>query len=410
MPAGAFDVRIDMRLCLTPENPGNSSHFFRARNVRFMACEMNRSGNKQTEPAMFSNATSRLWRGVAIRTLVAFTVLAPSTVLGVHAAEVAAKDAEFGGSCAMGLAEGKRIKTDCKINWQAPDGKSYCFGNEDSKVTFLKDPVANIAKARETFAAAQADSTGSDMGKFSAGDVETFIKGEIENAAAKNAGVFAVNDSMAGQTLSLKFEKVDFVRTLHGYGFFPDVLFADKDDPGKKYLIDFWVRPKGGKLAIMDTRVYKAPRKESEKWIMMARLPKPWWWIPASEHPGASETKRGWEIMSALHEHISEKRAEGGGNYRLKDDKTGEELILDFVGIHQPVRKLKEDGRYFACTDFRKVGSTEEYYDIDFWMDDKTGKMTVGGVRVHKVPTLEDGNFIQMPRYQFDPKTFDVVP
>lgn len=142
----------------------------------------------------------------------------------------------------------------------------------------------------------------------------------------------------------------------------------------------------------------------------MTRSPKPWWWIPASEHPGESEVKRGWEVMSSLHEHIASERAKGGGVYKLKDDKTGEEIALDFVGIHQPVRKLKEDGRYFACTDFRRQGTTDQYYDIDFWLDEKSGKIAVGGVRLHKVPTLEDGNFVQMPRYSFDPKTFDVVP
>ena len=95
---------------------------------------------------------------------------------------------------------------------------------------------------------------------------------------------------------------------------------------------------------------------------------------------------------------------------KIKDDKTGEELALDFVGIHQPVRKLKEDGRYFACTDFRKPGANDQYYDIDFWLDEKSGKIMVGGVRVHKVPELRDGNFVEIPRYQFDPKTFNVVP
>ena len=320
------------------------------------------------------------------------------------------KDAEFGGSCAMGLAEGKRIKTDCKINWKSTDGKTYCFGNEDSKTTFLKDAGGNIAKARETFAVAESGATGNDMGKFAAGDVEAFLQAEIASTAEKNGGLYPVNDAMMGQTLSLKFEKVDFVRTLHGYGFFPNVVFADKDDPAKRYQIDFWVRPKDGKLSILDTKVYKAPKKEGDKWTMFTRLPKPWWWIPASEHPGKSETKRSWEIMSALHDHVVVKRAEGGGTYKLKDDKTGEELALDFVGIHQPVRKLKENGQFFACTDFRKAGSKDEFYDIDFWLDEKTGKITVGGVRVHKVPTMEDGNMIQMPRYQFDPKTFDAVP
>ncbi len=336
--------------------------------------------------------------------LVSFVVVAPAGI--GHAAEP-----EFGASCAMGLADGKRTKTDCTVNWSGKDGKVYCFGNEDSKAAFLKDPEINLRKAKEHFAMADAEPASVvDMGKFSAEDVTAFIEAHIKAASETGGGLFPVSDAMLGQTLALKLDKVDFVRTLHGYGFFPNVVFTDKDDAAKKYQIDFWVKPKGGKLDIVDVRVYKAPKKEGETWVMLTRQPKPWWWIPASEHPGESEVKRGWEIMSALHGHIAAERAKGGGVYKLKDDKTGEELAMDFVGIHQPVRKLKEDGRFFACTDFRKQGSKDEYYDIDFWLDDKSGKITVGGVRVHKVPTLEDGHFIQMPRYTFEPKTFDVVP
>ena len=188
------------------------------------------------------------------------------------------------------------------------------------------------------------------------------------------------------------------------------MIFHAKDDAAKKYLVDFWVRPKDGKLALMDVRVFKAPKKEGEKWITMTRQPKPWWWIPASEHPGKSETKRGWEVMSAIEEHVLTERAGNNGVFKLKDDKTGEVLALDFIGLHQPVRRLKEDGRFFACSDFRKQGSTDEYYDIDFWLEEKDGKISVKEVRVHKVPVLEDGSYVQVSRYSFDPKTFEVVP
>lgn len=321
-----------------------------------------------------------------------------------------ANEPEFEGACAMGLAEGKRIKTSCSVTWAAEDGKTYCFNSEDSRAFFLKDPAGNLAKAKETFAAADASSTGSDMDKFTPEAAREFIEGVITAAAEKNGGLFAVNDDMMGKTLSLKFLGVDFVRTLHGYGYFPNVNFADSADEQKRYQVDFWVKPKDGRLALVDTRVYKAPRREGDRWTMITRSPKPWWWIPASEHPGESEVKRGWEVMSALHEHIAAERAKGGGVYTIKDDKTGEDIPMEFVGIHQPVRKLKEDGRYFACTDFRKKGTTDHYYDIDFWLDEKNGKITVGSVRLHKVPALADGNFIQMPRYSFDPKTFDVVP
>lgn len=341
----------------------------------------------------------------SLRSMVFLAALATTPIVPSRGAEP-----EFGGQCAMGLAEGKRIKTDCRVNWMAPDGRLFCFGNEDSKAVFLKDPESNIRRAAEQFAMEDEGSSADEMGKYSADDVRAFIEGEIAAAAAQNGGLFPVDDSVLGRTLSLKLVAVDFVRTLHGYGFFPNVVFADSTDPDKKYQVDFWVKPKGGKLRIVDVRIYKAPRKEGDKWVQMTRQPKPWWWIPASEHPGESEIKRGWEIMSALHEHIVSERAKGGGTYKLKDDKTGEELSLEFVGIHQPVRKLKQDGRFFACTDFRKAGSKDEYYDIDFWLDEKSGKITVGDVRVHKVPTLEDGNYVQIPRYSFDPTTFEIVP
>jgi hypothetical protein len=318
---------------------------------------------------------------------------------------------EFDGTCAMGLAEGKRIKTSCKVKWINPKGgKAYCFTTEDSKAVFLKDVDGNLAKANETYAAAKVEDTGAEMGKFTAEDATKFIEGEIASAAAKNGGLFAVEDAYLGRTLALRFVKVDFVRTLHGYGFFPNTLFADKDDASKKYQVDFWLKPKGGKLRVVDVRLYKAPKKEGDKWVMFTRHPKPWWWIPASEHPGESEVKRGWEVMSALHEHINAERSKGGGVYKLKDDKTGEEIDMEFIGIHQPVRKLKKDGRYFACTDFRKKGSKDQYYDVDFWLDEKSGKLKVGEMRIHKAPRLEDGNYVQIPRYSFDSKTFDVVP
>jgi hypothetical protein len=48
------------------------------------------------------------------------------------------------------------------------------------------------------------------------------------------------------------------------------------------------------------------------------------------------------------------------------NDKTGRELKLEFVDTHQPVRQLDDDGHYFACTDFRVVGTKDQIYDIDF--------------------------------------------
>lgn len=317
--------------------------------------------------------------------------------------------AEFGGMCVAGLAAGKRVQTDCSVNWRS-EGKTYCFSGDDAKAGFLKDPQGILAKAKERFAAADAENAESVMAHFTSADAQALVDDVIKKAAERNGGIYPLKDALTGQTVPLVYDKIDFTRTIHGYGFFPDVIFHAKDDPAKKYLVDFWVRPEAGKLSILDVRIYKAPKKEGAAWIMMTRQPKPWWWIPASEHPGESEVKRGWEVMSAIESHVLTERNASEGSFKLKDDKTGEEITLEFVGLHQPVRRLKENGRFFACSDFRKKGTTDQFYDVDFWLDEKDGTLKVTEARLHKVPVLEDGSYTQVPRYSFDPQTFDVVP
>jgi hypothetical protein len=81
------------------------------------------------------------------------------------------------------------------------------------------------------------------------------------------------------------------------------------------------------------------------------------------------------------------------------------------VDTHQPVRQLDSDGHYFACTDFRVVGTKSEIYDIDFWVTDKNGAMSVDQAKVHKVPELKEGQWVQVPRYEWkDLGTSHVVP
>jgi YHS domain-containing protein len=53
---------------------------------------------------------------------------------------------QFNNMCAEGLALHKEIKTDCSING-VYQGKTYCFGSEQAKQDFMKDPAANLAKA-----------------------------------------------------------------------------------------------------------------------------------------------------------------------------------------------------------------------------------------------------------------------
>ncbi len=63
----------------------------------------------------------------------------------------AAFSGEYGDHCAASLAAGKLFKTQCLIS-TVYEGKTYCFGSEEGKDTFLENPKAIIAKANENYA------------------------------------------------------------------------------------------------------------------------------------------------------------------------------------------------------------------------------------------------------------------
>jgi YHS domain-containing protein len=78
------------------------------------------------------------------------SALAGAFVLGAATVALAATG-QFDNMCAEGLALNKEIKTDCSVN-AAYKGKTYCFGNEQAKTDFMKDPAANLAKAESFYA------------------------------------------------------------------------------------------------------------------------------------------------------------------------------------------------------------------------------------------------------------------
>jgi len=319
------------------------------------------------------------------------------------AATALAAEGEFGDSCAMGLADGQIVQTDCSVNWTDEDGRVYCFSSESSKEAFLKDPEGNIAKAKEFLEEQEAKEARGEK-VFKEKDVNARVMEVIEERS--DGGAFVFHDPKLDEDLKLEFEEIKHVRGMEGYGWFANVILHDQEEPKKQYALDFWLRPEGSELTLMDIRVQKGPRRDGDGYFMISRLPVAWWWLPVQEHPGSIEGARAWQVMSAIHEYILENKDEDG-NITVTDEKTGEDLKLQFVEIHRPVRHLKDEGDYFACTDFRKPGSKDEYYDLDFWVDEKTGKLKVNKVKVHKVPVQEDGIWTQVDRYTFEGMDFE---
>jgi hypothetical protein len=121
---------------------------------------------------------------------------------------------------------------------------------------------------------------------------------------------------------------------------------------------------------------------------------------PRSEAPTDQRAYYVEDIKSAMMKYI-ETTVDDEAIFHLRDDKTGEKLALRFVRIHDPVRQIGSD-IYFACTDFHVVGEPDKLYDLDFWMNDKTGELKIYQSKVHKEPrwSLLYGWYKQ-PRYTF---------
>jgi len=232
--------------------------------------------------------------------------------------------------------------------------------------------------------------------EFSQEDASSAVHAYID-AKVRQDGSFRYKDQQADALLELDLDGIRLVRRIHGYGFFVSADFHAKGEPAKPYDLDFWL--KEDKPEIVDVRIHKAPKREGEAWKLVTRNPVPWWWIPATEHPGETEEKKSWQVESAVNEYVATKAKDGV--LVLKDDKTGEQRTLDFVEIHRPLRRI-EGGSYFACSDFREHGSTDKFYDIDFWLTEKDGELAVTEARIHKEPKNEDGVWVQVPRYNFE--------
>jgi hypothetical protein len=252
---------------------------------------------------------------------------------------------EFGGQCVEGLASGQHVMTNCALTW-TKDGKTYCFSSEAARKSFW----SRTRTRRPRLQRREQRESSSRRCRTQQRAMPDVVKGHIDQQLKANGGLYPLQDPLNGNEMKLAYDGIDFTRTIDGYGFFPDVKFHDPADAQKRYLIDFWVAPANGVLKIQEVRIYKEPVKAEGKWVLTARSPVPWWWIPASEHPGHMAQKRGWEVMSAVEQGALAEAAKNHGVYKLQDDKTGKTLELEFIDTHQPIRQLDDNGHYCVPT------------------------------------------------------------
>jgi hypothetical protein len=116
-------------------------------------------------------------------------------------------------------------------------------------------------------------------------------------------------------------------------------------------------------------------------------------------------------VKAAVEEHVRQKTADGGGVYRLADERTGKSLDLEFVEvgvvsastlrrIHDPAQPEPPPG-HFACSTFHLVGAPAgSKYDVDFTVEERGEVLAVTDVRLHRVTELVDGKWVwrELPR------------
>jgi hypothetical protein len=240
--------------------------------------------------------------------------------------------------------------------------------------------------------------------EFSDEEVTAAVKAVI--AERSKDGVFPFADPRTGETLSLVFDNVRLVRGLPVFGWFPNVEFHDKATAAKKYALDFWLKPDGDHLKLVDVRIHKAPRADGAGWMSVTRPPLAWWWLPTMKRQSAVAGMPAWQVMGTIHSHVA--ATADAGTLKLQNAGEGE-TTLRFVDVEQPVGKAKADGRYFACGVLRKFGTEPTFYSTAYWLDAKTKLVTAESAKRLEEPLTGGSKAAAEPRCDIGGIPFDVI-
>jgi hypothetical protein len=240
--------------------------------------------------------------------------------------------------------------------------------------------------------------------QFTDEEVTSAVK-EIIAQRSRN-GIFVFTDARTGDQLNLVLDDVRLVRGLPVYGWFPNVVFHDKAEPGKKYALDFWLKQTGDRLELLHVRIHKAPKRDGSSWMSITRSPLAWWWLPTLERASAVAGFPAWQVMGAIHMHIAGE--ENNGAVALSD-AAGAPASAELVDVLQPVGKSKADGRYFACAEFRKFGTEPAFYSIAYWLDAKTKLVTAGSVTAFDNVRTGGSKAATEPHCDIGGVAFDIV-
>lgn len=116
---------------------------------------------------------------------------------------------------------------------------------------------------------------GEKEGSFGAGAIKVSMMGHIRSETRAGDGAFRIEDPKTSKELALEFVKIhDPVRELPEKGiYFACTDFRVQGGPkGKRYDLDFWLKPQGDEMEVVRTRIHKHPVKENGEWTKEARF------------------------------------------------------------------------------------------------------------------------------------------
>lgn len=112
--------------------------------------------------------------------------------------------------------------------------------------------------------------------------------------------------------------------------------------------------------------------------------------VTAGEHPEHPTAKKAAtaavsiaDLEKGIKSAIAEKEKAGGGAYKFADKATGKTWSLKLDKVHRERLSRLDEHTYFACTDFKS--SDGHTVDVDFFLKDDKGKLSMSDATIHKV-------------------------
>ncbi len=100
------------------------------------------------------------------------------------------------------------------------------------------------------------------------------------------------------------------------------------------------------------------------------------------DHPSAKRVSTE-TLEKAIKDQIAEKAKANGGKFPVEDAALKKTWQLELVRVHTDKLTQLDGKTYFACVDFKADDGT--LVDVDFYMKNDNGKLTLSDTTVHKI-------------------------